>query len=86
MNRLTTDETYCEYRLCDADPEVCGTCDNQKRWERLQAYERTGLEPETIRGVVQSILNLESVKGFDYLKRLVNADAEGRIVVLPPVQ
>lgn len=83
MERLTTDTSFCEFSLCDADPEVCGTCDNQKRWARLQAYEQTGLEPETIRGVVQSILNLEAVKGFDYLKSLVDADAEGRLLTLP---
>ena len=83
MERLTTDTSFCEFSLCDADPEVCGTCDNQKRWERLQAYEQTGLEPETIRGIVQSIRNLEAVKGFDYLKSLVDADAEGRLIVLP---
>ena len=84
MNRLTTDETYCLRINCDAELDGCGgTCDEYERWKRLQAYEQTGLEPETIRGVVQSILNLESVKGFDYLKSLVNADAEGRLIVMP---
>ena len=83
MERLTTDELYCDFVDCDADPDLCGVCEARKRWERLQAYERTGLEPETIRGVVQAILNLESVKGYDYLKSLVRADAEGRLVVLP---
>lgn len=57
----------------------------QKTLARLAEYEDTGLEPETIRNVVQSILTLESVKGFDYLKSLVDAHAEGRLMFPPCV-
>lgn len=84
MERLTTDETYCQFIDCDADAEGCACdCTECRMYKRLQAYEQTGLEPETIREIVQSILNLEAVKGFDYLKSLVGADAAERLIVLP---
>ena len=86
MKRLTTDTNFCEFSLCDADPEVCGTCDNQKRWERLQAYEQTGLEPDEIKTVL--MLNrsyqytLDGMSIPEFLE-LVEAKKEDRLIVLP---
>lgn len=86
MERLTTDTGFCEFSLCDADPEVCGTCDNQKRWERLQAYEQTGLEPDEIKTVL--MLNrsyqytLDGMSIPEFLE-LVEAKKEDRLIVLP---
>lgn len=86
MERLTTNTSLCEFSLCDADPEVCGTCDNQKRWERLQAYEQTGLEPDEIKTVL--MLNrsyqytLDGMSIPEFLE-LVEAKKDDRLIVLP---
>lgn len=39
--RLTTDQSYCDYIMCDADPGDCGgTCNAREMWEALRDYER----------------------------------------------
>lgn len=50
MERLTFDGCFCDIAQC-MEPEPCkykGMCDQRKTWERLKAYEDTGLEPEEI--------------------------------------
>lgn len=50
MKRLTFDGCFCDIAQC-MEPEPCkykGMCDQRKTWERLKAYEDTGLEPEEI--------------------------------------
>ena len=47
MNRLTFDGCFCDIAQC-TEPEPCkhgGMCDQRQTWERLKAYEDTGLEP-----------------------------------------
>lgn len=87
MERLTYKGQYggTELVACQTcDQNKCIGCEHTKfAIERLAAYEDTALKPETIRGIVQSIINLESVKGFDHLKRLVDAEAEGRLIIAP---
>lgn len=59
LERLTTDELFCDFCDCDADPDICGVCEARKRWERLQAYERTGLEPAEITEMKARLEGLE---------------------------
>lgn len=76
--------------------EGCKACPIAKTFDRLAAYEDTGLEPEEIlrildaygRGMTlrtESAQRLEIVKDIqtDRLRELAQADREGRCVVLP---
>ena len=50
MNRLTFDGCFCDIAQC-MEPNPCkydGLCSQRQTWERLKAYEDTGLEPEEI--------------------------------------
>lgn len=47
MNRLTYPGDYCrDIAFCD---NGCSGCRSKQLWERLKAYEDTGLTPEEIR-------------------------------------
>ena len=51
MKRLTNHESYCDLNRCD--PREClrsrsGGCKGKQLWDRLRAYEDTGLTPEQI--------------------------------------
>lgn len=48
---------------------------------RLAAYEDTGLEPDTISGIRDIVLDIYG--DFDRLRELVQADREGLVVLLP---
>lgn len=54
MERLTCEGNYCELELCSPtlSGRYCsGYCSNRKVWERLKAYEDTGLTPERMRWI-----------------------------------
>ena len=94
MERLTFEGNFCDIAQCDVIPgaSYCesGSCTQRKVWERLKAYEDTGLTPEEVE---RSKLEIEagSVKtiartyGIDInrLRKLAEADRAGRLVVLP---
>lgn len=44
MERLTFEGNFCDIGLCDGMACV-GTCSQKEIWERLKAYEDTGLSP-----------------------------------------
>ena len=54
---------------------------------RLAAYEGTGLEPEAVRRLMQDwtslIMTLDELGGMPHLRELVQAEKDGRLVVLP---
>lgn len=92
MKRLTFDGDFCDIAMCreELGGPFCeeGYCSQRKVWERLKAYEDTGLEPEDITRAFDetTILQLAgSVLGMspDRLRELAKADREGRCVVLP---
>ena len=64
------------------DEELLG-----KQIDRLAAYEGTGLEPEDVRRLQQDwtslIMALDEMGGIPHLHELVQADKDGRLVVLP---
>ncbi|MDO5765628.1 MAG: hypothetical protein Q4P84_08025, partial [Elusimicrobiales bacterium] len=49
MGRMTFDGNFCDIAMCHEDPcHYDGSCTQKRVWERLKAYEDTGLEPEEI--------------------------------------
>lgn len=92
MKRLTFDGDFCDIAMCreELGGPFCeeGYCSQRKVWERLKAYEDTGLEPEDITRTFDEAAVLQlagSVLGMspDRLRELAKADREGRCVVLP---
>ena len=92
MKRLTFDGLFCDIAKCDSTPggTFCetGTCTQRRVWERLKEYEDTGLEPEDLKKAFNetAILNLEAQALSttpDHLRDLLQAEQDGRLVVLP---
>lgn len=49
MERLTFEGSYCDIAQCTAIPcRYSNNCTQKQVWERLKAYEDTGLTPECI--------------------------------------
>lgn len=67
----------------------CGMCEEgwQRVLKRLAAYEDTGIEPGDVRRLQQDwtslIMTLDELGGMPHLRELVQADRDGRLVVLP---
>ena len=59
MNRLTFEGNFCDIAMCRETPggSFCedGYCSQRKVWERLKAYEDTGLEPEGIKEILNAV-------------------------------
>lgn len=94
MERLTFEGNFCDIAQCDVIPggSSCesGSCTQRKVWERLKAYEDTGLEPESVEALKLSMMGkaIAEIKEFsglpvDLLRELAEADKDGRVVVLP---
>ena len=88
MKRLTFEGNFCNIAQCWELPcPYNGSCSQRKVWERLKAYEDTGLEPGEVHSLwgkwnaMMSALN--SIGGYDRLRELAEADKDGRVVVLP---
>ena len=85
MERLTFDGNFCDIAQCREMP--CphgGSCTQRKVWEKLKAYEDTGLTPEEVNDVMAKA-KLASAFGVaaERLRELAEADKAGRLVVLP---
>lgn len=83
----------CGPEKAGADLENCGMCEEgwQRALKRLAAYEDTGLEPEDIKELYTDDV-VELAKMFrkmiesgeiNHLKDLLQAEQDGRLVVLP---
>lgn len=92
MKRLTFEGLFCDIAKCDSTPggTFCesGTCTQRRVWERLKEYEDTGLEPDDIMAAVtpDALIKITSqMLGVqpDHLRELVQAEKDGRLVVLP---
>ena len=92
MERLTFDGNFCDIAQCSEVPggSFCedGACSQKKVWERLKAYEDTGLTPEEIKApfTEDTMINLAAqALGVEpsRLRELAEADKDGRVVVLP---
>ena len=91
MERLTFDGNFCDISQCREMP--CphgGSCTQRKVWEKLKAYEDTGLTPEEVNDAVlgaKLMAKSKLVSAFgvaaERLRELAEADKAGRLVVLP---
>lgn len=86
MERLTFEGNFCDIAQCDVIPggSYCesGSCTQRKVWERLKAYEDTGLTPELVRETAELAIWVHD-NGIEKIKEWIKADKEGRLVVLP---
>ena len=89
MERLTFEGNFCDIAQCSELPcPYGGNCSQKQVWERLKAYEGTGLTPEDIKSAItaSAVINLAAqALGTepDRLRELAEADKDGRLVVLP---
>ena len=93
MERLTFEGNFCDIAMCQDVPggSFCenGACSQRKVWERMKAYEDTGLEPEEVNSVKLALMgkSVAEVKEFegvpiDRLRELAQADKIGKTVFL----
>ena len=91
MERLTFDGNFCDIAQCRELPcKHDGGCSQKQVWERLKAYEDTGLYPESVEALKLSMMGkaISEITEFDglpidRLRELAEADKDGRVVVLP---
>lgn len=87
MERLTFEGNFCDIAQCRELPcSYNGSCSQRKAWERLKAYEDTGMKPEEIdmdHEAAETLRQLCRGCDLDRLEELVEADKYGRVVVLP---
>lgn len=89
MERMTFEGNFCDIAQCREIPcPYNGACSQRKVWERLKAYEDTGLEPAEVISMqgewCAMMTALNSIGGgYDRLRELAEADKDGRVVVLP---
>ena len=86
MKRLTFEGNFCNIAQCWELPcPYNGSCSQRKVWERLKAYEDTGLEPgqcENAKAIIESAFSDDTAKA-ERIRELLKADKDGRLVVLP---
>ena len=85
MERLTFEGNFCDIAQCRELPcPYDGNCTQKEVWERLKAYEDSGLSPKAC---AEAREIEETLSGCDYsisrMVELMKADVEGRVVVLP---
>lgn len=87
MERLTFEGKFCDIAKCSSTPggSFCedGACGWRRVWERLKAYEDTGLMPEEISQQRFFIAAQKDPEKLARLRDIVLADEAGRLVVLP---
>ena len=95
MERLTFEGNFCDIAQCREIPcQYNGACSQRKVWERLKAYEDTGLTPEEVKRMSNILMDVgidyncswKYVKNWlldDRIRELAEADKDGRVVVLP---
>lgn len=91
MERLTFEGNFCDIARCrELQCKYDGNCAQKEVWERLKAYEDTGLEPEAVETVklalcAKHMVDLETLNNtpISRLVELAEADKDGRVVVLP---
>ena len=88
MKRLTFDGNFCDIAQCKEFPcPYNGSCSQREVWEKLKAYEETGLTPEEVSALVKDRSDLCTIVGecggISRVRVLTEADKAGRLVVLP---
>lgn len=91
MERLTFEGNFCDIAQCKEIPcPYNGECSQREVWERLKAYEDTGLTPERCAEFARAdaegryiVMRDAEQEGVASLRELAEADKDGRVVVLP---
>lgn len=86
MKRLTFEGNFCDIARCGYPtcPYKDG-CSQKQVWERLKAYEETGLSPEKVswmKEVVEAAFDNDTSR-IERAHNLHVADKEGRVTILP---
>ena len=85
MERLTFEGNFCDIAQCRELPcPYNNNCTQQQVWERLKQYEDSGLSPiacEEARKIEDGLL--ENGYSIERMVELMQADKDGRVVVLP---
>ena len=85
MERLTFDGNFCDIAQCKEFPcPYNGSCSQREVWEKLKAYEATGLDPEMCANY--KTFEDEAISKCVPFKRIValmEADRTGLLAVLP---
>ena len=91
MERLTFEGNFCDIAQCRELPcKYDGNCTQKEVWERLKAYEDTGLTPEEVErskleieaGCVKAIARTYGID-INRLRKFAEADRDGRVLILP---
>ena len=86
MERLTFEGNFCEIARCKEVKCPYDTACSQKQiWERLKAYEDTGLSPDKV-SWMKEVVEADFDNDTSRIERAHNlhvADKEGRVIVLP---
>ena len=86
MERLTFDGNFCEIARCKEVKCPYDTACSQKQvWERLKAYEDTGLSHEKVswmKEIVEAAFDNDTSR-IERAHNLHVADKEGRVTILP---
>ena len=85
MERLTFEGNFCEIAQCkEVKCPYDTNCSQKQVWERLKAYEDTGLSPIACEESAKIEKGLsEGGYSISRMVELMCADKEGRVVVLP---
>ena len=85
MERLTFEGNFCEIVQCkEVKCPYDTNCSQKQVWERLKAYEDTGLSPIACEESAKIEKGLsEGGYSISRMVELMCADKEGRVVVLP---
>ena len=86
MERLTLEGNFCEIARCKEVKCPYDTdCSQKQVWERLKAYEDTGLSPEKVswmKETVEAAFDNDTSR-IERAHNLHVADKEGRVTILP---
>lgn len=86
MERLTFEGNFCDIARCkEVKCPYDINCSQKQVWERLKAYEATGLSPEKVswmKEVVEAAFDNDTSR-IERAHNLHVADKEGRVIVLP---
>ena len=86
MERLTFEGNFCDIAQCKEVKCPYDTdCSQKQVWERLKAYEDTGLSPEKV-SWMKEVVEADFDNDTSRIERAHNlhvADKEGRVTILP---
>ena len=92
MERLTFEGNFCEIARCkEVKCPYDTNCSQKQVWERLKAYEDTGMTPKEVTALgelfdyalKESKTLTEQLTLLKHIRELAEADKDGRVVVLP---